>query len=220
METQGPKLSWARVKPCTTFVAFMHTRHRYFMLHKPYNMVSQFVSSHDVVLLTDINFEFPEGTHALGRHDNHSEGLLLLTTNKAITQKLFQGPVAHQRTYLMQVKNKVTEAALEKLRKGIPIQIKGGHYYTTMPAEVEVVDKPYELIHSTFNETEYVQRSWLLLKLFEGKYHQARKMVAGVGHKCSRLIRVAIEDLHLGDLQPGEVKELNEEDFFRLLRLE
>ena len=56
-------------------------------------MVSQFVSTHDVRLLCDLDFNFPEGTHAIGRLDNHSEGLLLLTTNKKITSLLFQGVV-------------------------------------------------------------------------------------------------------------------------------
>ena len=62
---------------------------RYFILYKPYNMVSQFISTHQVGLLTDIDFIFPEGTHAIGRLDKDSEGLLLLTTNKKITRLLF-----------------------------------------------------------------------------------------------------------------------------------
>lgn len=70
--------------------------HRYFLVNKPLNMVSQFVSSHDVRLLGDLNFNFPEGTHAIGRLDQNSEGLLLLTTNKKITKLLFQGTVPHK----------------------------------------------------------------------------------------------------------------------------
>jgi 23S rRNA pseudouridine2457 synthase len=78
--------------------------HRYFIVHKPPNMVSQFVSSHEVGLLGDLDFDFPEGTHAIGRLDSHSEGLLLLTTNKKVTRLLFQGEVPHERTYLVMVK--------------------------------------------------------------------------------------------------------------------
>src|SRR4029079_17980396 len=96
--------------------------HRYFIIHKPYNMVSQFVSSHEVGLLGDLDFIFPEGTHAIGRLDNHSEGLLILTTNKKVTRLLFQGETAHKRTYLVQVKNVVSEETLEKLRTGIRIR--------------------------------------------------------------------------------------------------
>jgi len=193
---------------------------RYFILNKPSNMVSQFISSHDVVLLTDIDFAFPEGTHAIGRLDNHSEGLLLLTTNKTITKKLFQGEVAHKRKYLVQVRNRVTNEAIEKLRSGVSIQIKGGGYYITIPCDVELVNNPSNFIHHTNNAVEYEPTSWLLMTLIEGKYHQVRKMVNAVGHKCKRLIRVAIEDITLGSLQPGEVKEMSEDEFFRLLKLD
>ena len=67
------------------------TAHRYFVVHKPINMVSQFISSHDVNLLGSLNFDFPEGTHAIGRLDNNSEGLLLLTTNKKSPSFYFKG---------------------------------------------------------------------------------------------------------------------------------
>jgi 23S rRNA pseudouridine2457 synthase len=183
-------------------------------------MVSQFISSDDVVLLGDLSFTFPDGTHAIGRLDNYSEGLLLLTTNKSITRKLFQGEVAHKRKYLVQVRHKVTNEAIEKLRSGVSIQIKGGGYYTTIPCEVDPVDNPYELLHETNTAIEYEPTSWLMMTLVEGKFHQVRKMVLAVGHKCKRLIRVAIEDVTLGNLQPGEVREMNEDEFFSLLKLE
>lgn len=57
-------------------------QHQYFLLNKPYGMVSQFISSHHVRLLGELDYNFPTGTHAIGRLDHHSEGLLLLTTNK------------------------------------------------------------------------------------------------------------------------------------------
>jgi len=82
-------------------------------------MVSQFISPDKVVLLSDINFNFPEGIHAIGRLDNHSEGLLILTTNKKVTKLLFESKIPHRRTYLVQVKNVVTEASIEQLKKGI-----------------------------------------------------------------------------------------------------
>ncbi|MEN9327055.1 MAG: hypothetical protein RI943_1495, partial [Bacteroidota bacterium] len=88
---------------------------RYFIIYKPVNMVSQFISTHQVKLLGDLNFDFPEGTHAIGRLDQHSEGLLLLTTNKKITKLLFQGTKPHTRTYLVQVKNKVSKETAKQL---------------------------------------------------------------------------------------------------------
>ena len=193
--------------------------HRYFILNKPYNMVSQFVSTHDVVLLGELDFDFPEGTHAIGRLDNHSEGLLLLTTNKKITRLLFQGEVPHTRTYLVQVKNKVTDENLQKLKQGIPIRVKGGEVYTTTPCEVSIVDQPENLFSSGYELREGVLQTWLRITLTEGKFHQVRKMVAAIHHRCKRLIRVSIEDIGLEDMQPGEVREMKEDIFFKKLHI-
>ena len=66
---------------------------------------------------------------------------------------------------------------------------------------------------------ENVVTTWLTITLTEGKFHQVRKMVAAVNHKCIRLIRIAIEDVQLDALQPGEVKEIEEAIFFRDLKL-
>lgn len=183
-------------------------------------MVSQFISTHSVNLLGDLDFSFPPGTHAIGRLDNHSEGLLLLTTNKKITRLLFQGKVPHTRTYLVQVKNRVSEESLEQLRTGIPIQIKGGGDYMTAACDVVIVPKPANLFSSGYELREDVPCTWLQITLTEGKFHQVRKMVAAIHHRCKRLIRVSIEGIELDNLQPGEVRELTEADFFKRLKLD
>jgi 23S rRNA pseudouridine2457 synthase len=194
--------------------------HHYFIINKPTNMVSQFVSSHQVGLLGDLDFEFPEGTHAIGRLDKDSEGLLILTTNKKVTKLLFQGTVPHKRTYLVLVKNKVSQETLRILREGVTIPVTGNSMYTTAACEVELIDKPELFLHSDPNVPAYIPVSWLLISLTEGKFHQVRKMVSAVGHKCKRLIRVAIEDLELETLESGGVKELVEEDFFKRLKID
>jgi 23S rRNA pseudouridine2457 synthase len=193
--------------------------HRYFLVNKPLNMVSQFVSSHDVRLLNDLNFNFPEGTHAIGRLDQNSEGLLLLTTNKKITKLLFQGPIPHQRTYLVQVKNEMSLETANKLAAGIEISAKTGTIYTTTPCIVNIVQKPIDLFEVGKPLHKNVITTWLTITLTEGKFHQVRKMVAAMNHKCIRLIRVSIEDIQIGNIQPGEVVEIAEETFFRKLKL-
>lgn len=193
--------------------------HRYFLVNKPFNMVSQFVSSHDVRLLGDLNFTFPEGTHAIGRLDQNSEGLLLLTTNKKITKLLFQGPIPHQRTYLVQVKNEVNLETAHQLAAGIEISAKTGTIFKTTPCEVKIVEKPIDLFEGGKAIHENVKTTWLTITLTEGKFHQVRKMVAAVNHKCIRLIRISIEAIQLGNLKPGEVIEINESEFFKKLRL-
>lgn len=183
-------------------------------------MVSQFIAQDKVRVLGELDFDWPEGTHAIGRLDNHSEGLLLLTTNKKITKLLFQSPVPHKRTYLVMVHRVVTPETAEQLSKGVVIKIKEGVDYTTTPCEVEITEPPAGLFKSGYNFNDRVPRSWLNITLTEGKYHQVRKMVQVVGHKCMRLIRTSIEDMQLGDLQPGCVREYSEEEFFRLLKLD
>ena len=182
-------------------------------------MVSQFVSPDNVGLLGDLDFEFPEGTHAIGRLDGHSEGLLILTTNKRVTNLLFQGEVPHKRTYVVNVAHHVSEETLQKLRTGIAIRIKGDVDYVTSPCEVDIVPRPEGLSKHANESWANVPNTWLKITLTEGKYHQIRKMVRTAGHRCKRLIRISIEDLELGDLVAGGVKEIEETEFFKLLKI-
>jgi 23S rRNA pseudouridine2457 synthase len=194
--------------------------HRYFIINKPVNMVSQFVSTHEVGLLGDLDFDFPPGTHAIGRLDSNSEGLLILTTNKRVTRLLFTGEVPHKRTYWVNVGHHVSEATLYLLRNGISIEVKAGARYVTAPCEVNIIPRP-AILSKHQNETwENVPNTWLEITLTEGKFHQIRKMVRTAGHRCKRLVRVSIEDLALGDLPPGKVREIKEGDFFNLLKIE
>ena len=196
----------------------IHT-HRYFIINKPCNMVSQFVSPHKVGLLGDLDYTFPEGTHAIGRLDNNSEGLLILTTNKKVTRLLFSSGAPHKRVYLVQINNLLSKENLVPLRNGVSIRIEGGGNYITPACEVEIITNPVT-IYSQFQSTkQYGQCTWLLISLYEGKYRQVRKMIAAVHHRCKRLIRVSIEDLILGELQPGGVQEIEEAEFFRKLHI-
>ena len=193
--------------------------HRYFIVYKPVNMVSQFVSTHEVNLLHQLDYVFPEGTHAIGRLDQNSEGLLLLTTNKKITKLLFQGPLPHNRTYLVQVKNIVSPTTVEQLAGGIEISATHGQSFKTTPCLVKKIESPLNLTEVEKPLHKNAENSWLEITLTEGRFHQVRKMVAAVNHKCIRLIRTSIEDIHIGSMQPGEVIEFTENDFFRLLKL-
>ena len=193
--------------------------HRYFLLNKPMNMVSQFVSTHQVQLLSNINFDFPEGTHAIGRLDQMSEGLLLLTTNKKVTKLLFQGTRPHVRTYLVQVKNKVSQATIENLQNGVVISAPNGSSYNTAPCKVDIVEPPINLWDNGIQLHENQQSDWLRIELTEGKYHQVRKMVATMHHRCIRLVRWSIEDLTVESITPSEVKEVSEDYFFKALNL-
>ena len=181
-------------------------------------MVSQFISSHDVTLLGDLDFDFPDGTHAIGRLDRDSEGLLLLTTDKTVTRKLFLSPQPHTRTYLVLVQNIVTAQTLKKLREGIPLTIKNGKTYIAKPVSSEIINEPGKLYPHAADPREIYPHSWLLITLTEGKFHQVRKMVLAVKHRCLRLIRLRISNIELGNMKPGEVKEIQENLFYDLLK--
>ena len=183
-------------------------------------MVSQFISSHDVRLLGDLDFEFPEGTHAIGRLDNHSEGLLLLTTNKKVTRLLFDPKKKHERSYLVMVNNIVTPELLEQLRTCVTIPVKEGEEYTAVPTSIEIVEDVNDVYRHMDDVRQQYAHTWLLMTLTEGKFHQVRKMVQAINRRCQRLVRVSIGNLKLGDLEPGAVKEMNENEFFELIGIE
>jgi 23S rRNA pseudouridine2457 synthase len=182
-------------------------------------MVSQFISSHSVELLGDLDFKFPEGIHAVGRLDNHSEGLLILTTNKKITRLLFLGDTPHKRTYLVQVNNKLSNESLYLLQTGVSIRIKEGKQYITPPCEVSIIDNPEKIYPFSINSSAYGPHTWLMITFTEGKFHQVRKMMGAIHHRCKRLIRISIEDLLLGALPPGGVQEIEENIFFKILKI-
>lgn len=194
--------------------------HRYFIIYKPYKMVSQFISPDKVRLLGDLDFDFPEGTHAIGRLDNNSEGLLILTTNKRVTKLLFESEVPHERTYMVQVQYHVEEPALKQLRDGLAISATDGQDYITHPCKVDISPEPPFLAPRDYKMSTHITYTWLRMTLTEGKFHQVRKMVAAVRHRCIRLIRTSIEDLELADMKPGEVRELDEDTFFEKLKID
>lgn len=180
-------------------------------------MVSQFISSHSVRLLGDMNFNFPEGTHAIGRLDAPSEGLLILTTDKTVTRKLFLAKQAHTRSYLVMVQHKMTEEAFLQLQQGVNIPINDTDYYLAKPYSVKIITDPTALYKYATDPRELYPHTWLLITLTEGKFRQVRKMVLSVKHRCLRLIRLSISNVLLGDIAPGEVKELTKEEFYKLL---
>jgi 23S rRNA pseudouridine2457 synthase len=182
-------------------------------------MISQFVSPYKQTLLGDLDYKFPEGTQAVGRLDEDSEGLLILTTDKSLTKRLLHPERKHKRKYIVQVERKVEEEAVQKLSSGIEILIKKKGTYLTLPCDVTIIDKPSDLPPRAHTFKEFLPHSWLEFVLTEGKNRQIRKMCSAVRHDCKRLIRTHIENLSLGDLKPGEVKEIGQDELFELLLL-
>ena len=117
----------------------------------------------------------------------------------------------HWRSYWVEVEGNPSPFAMSKLEKGVEINLKGT-IHRTAPAKVKKIH-PQPIIaerNPPVNYLKHPERTWIEIKLREGKNRQVRKMTALVGHPTLRLIRVAIEGLQLGELQPGEFLELSE----------
>ncbi|MDQ3046537.1 MAG: pseudouridine synthase [Bacteroidota bacterium] len=192
----------------------------YYIIYKPYKMISQFTSSHKKKkCLGELGFPFPKDVYPVGRLDENSEGLLILTNDKSLNFKLLNPEFEHKRIYLVQLQGLITDEALKQLEAGVTIALDAGPYLTR-PCKVKQVKKPENLPPRGHPISDRLPTSWIELTLTEGKFHQVRKMTAGVGFPCIRLIRIAIEDIRIEQMQPGEIRELKKEAVYKRLRLE
>lgn len=194
--------------------------HSYFIIYKPYKMVSQFVSPHKLRLLCDLDYSFPEGTNAVGRLDNDSEGLLILTNDKSLVGKLMHPDRKRAKRYVVQVEKVVSEEKLNQLRNGVDILVKGRGEYRTKDCEVNIIEKPSYLPPRGHSFRDDLPQTWLEFVLKEGKNRQIRKMCSAVRHDCKRLIRTHIENVNIIGMQPGEVREVAREELFAQLNLD
>lgn len=172
-------------------------------MFKPYGVLSKFTDAAGRTTLAD--FGLPPDVYAAGRLDRDSEGLLLLTDDSALAHRLTTPRYRHPRTYLAQVERVPTPEALQTLRDGVTIQGR-----RTLPAQVELLadepDLPPRPVPIRYRKN--VPTAWLRLVLYEGRNRQVRRMTAAVGHPTLRLVRVGIGPLRLGNLQPGQWRDL------------
>ncbi len=191
----------------------------YYIIYKPYKFISQFTSSHPKKkCLGEMGFEFPKNVYPVGRLDENSEGLLILTNDKSLNYKLLKPEFEHKRIYLVQLQGIITAEALKQLEAGISIALDAGSYITK-PCKAKCVPQPKNLPPRAHSVRESLPTSWIELTLTEGKYHQVRKMAAGVGFPCVRLIRIAIEEIRLENMQPGDVRELKRDAVYKKLHI-
>ena len=184
--------------------------HQHFALYKPYGVLSQFGSNakHEQKkqFLGDF-YDFPEGTMPIGRLDEDSEGLLLLTTDGKVSDNICKG--LYDKEYYAQVDGLITDEAIEQLQNSVEIGFKGIKY-DTMPCEVKRLDITpiFPDRKRKIRDARHGATSWISIIINEGKFRQVRKMTSAVGFPTLRLVRVRIGPIHLEALQPGEVIEL------------
>jgi 23S rRNA pseudouridine2457 synthase len=152
-------------------------------------------------------YNFPEGTMAIGRLDEDSEGLLLLTTDGMMSELVRSKTV--EKEYYAQVDGVIDEQAIEKLKKGVEIGFKGIRYTTKM-CEAKIILQLPDYIGEgrRIRDKRHGPTSWVSITLNEGKFRQVRKMTAAVGFPTLRLVRIRVGNIHLQNLKAGEVLEV------------
>jgi 23S rRNA pseudouridine2457 synthase len=192
---------------------------KYFVVHKPFNVLSQFTSNDDRKTLKDF-FEVPANVYPVGRLDYDSEGLLLLTDDRSLNDYLLNPMNNHEREYWVQVEGIVTQKAIDELQQGVSISINGKPYLTKKCVAATMQPGGIEERYPPVRFRKSIPESWLKLILTEGKNRQVRKMTAKTGFPTLRLIRYRIEKITIDHLRPGEMKTLSHRELYNLLQIQ
>jgi 23S rRNA pseudouridine2457 synthase len=186
--------------------------HQYYIIYKPFNVLSQFTSQEGKQTLKDY-FNVPRNVYPVGRLDYDSEGLLILTNDRKLTDALLNPLFAHEREYWIQVEGEIDQAAIQTLVQGVTITVDGKSYKTkTCKAEKFSVSPEVGERTPPIRARKNIPTSWIRLILTEGKNRQARKMTAKAGFPTLRLIRYRIEKVTIEGLCPGEMRMISREE--------
>lgn len=197
----------------------MDNSHNYYIIFKPYGVLSQFSrpEPHHKTL-ADLGFKFPTDVYPVGRLDQDSEGLLILTNDKKLNHQLLNPRFAHSRAYAVQVDGQMSAEGIKVLDSGVGIKV-GKSTHKTLPANAKLMPGGFGLPDRDppVRYRKAIPTSWLELTLVEGKNRQVRKMCAKVGFPVLRLVRTRIEKLTLAEMNSGEVKEFDGKQLKALL---
>ena len=154
-------------------------------------------------------FDFPAGTMAIGRLDEDSEGLLLLTTDGKMSDFVTSKKV--DKEYYVQVDGIINQEAINQIKNGVEIGFEGKKYITK-PCEASMLNKipNFGLRGKKIRDERHGPTSWATITVNEGKFRQIRKMSAAVGFPTLRLVRIRIGTVFLNDLKAGEVIEVKD----------
>ncbi|GMU54860.1 MAG: pseudouridine synthase [Candidatus Xenobia bacterium] len=174
---------------------------RYLAFHKPYGVMCRFTDPHGRPTLKQF-VDVPR-VYPLGRLDLDSEGLLLLSDDARFQNRLLR-PGSHWKTYRAQVERIPGPAELRRLETGVELDGR-----LTLPAKARLLEgfePPERSVPIRYRKN--VPTAWIELSLTEGRNRQVRRMTAAVGHPTLRLIRVRVGEVELGDLAPGQWRDL------------
>jgi 23S rRNA pseudouridine2457 synthase len=179
----------------------------YLAFYKPYGVLSQFTSDNPEETLA--KFNLPKDVYACGRLDKDSEGLLLLTNDGALIERMLNPKNEKEKTYWAQVEKVPGTLDLERLRAGVLIGD-----YQTKPCKVKILDPQPDIPARVppIRKRKSIPTCWIEIILTEGKNRQVRKMTAAIGFPTLRLIRKKIGKMTLEGLCEGEFREIGRED--------
>jgi len=184
--------------------------HNHYKIYKPVGYLSQFVNNQNrrknKKLLGELA-DFPKNTMAIGRLDENSEGLLLLTTDGKVSEYIRSKNV--EKEYYVEVDGIIGLTHIDQLIEGVSIKNNGNVFHakalnSRLLEKKEFTNVPYRKVRSD----RHGPTSWLSVTLTEGKFRQVRKMTAAVGYPTLRLVRVRIGDFTIEHMKIGEVIEL------------
>lgn len=183
--------------------------HSYYKIYKPYGCLSQFVNHQNKrknkKLLSDI-YELSETLMAVGRLDEKSEGLLLLTTDGRFSHAITSSPV--EKEYHVMVDGIISEELISELETGVEISA-AGKAYITKSCKAEILEDVSHIFPRFVRDEKHGPTSWLSITITEGKFRQVRQMTAKIGFPTLRLVRVRIGDYKLEAMQPSDILPIN-----------
>lgn len=192
----------------------MTEKHRHFIIFKPFGYLSQFINNQskrtNKKLLGELH-PFPLETMAIGRLDETSEGLLLLTTDGKMSEFIRSSKI--EKEYYVQVDGIITNDAVEQLKNGVEIGFEGAKYQTK-PCKASLIKNipNFPKRSKKIRAERHGPTSWVSITLREGKFRQVRKMTAAVGFPTLRLVRVRIGNITVEKIEDATVIEVEKFD--------
>lgn len=177
----------------------------YYIFNKPRGITTTLSPNADEKGILDV-VNFPERVFPIGRLDKETTGLLILTNDGRLSNYLIHPRYEHQKEYLVEVYGKIEDEALDRMRRGVKIELKENSR-NPLPK-----DAPPKMYRTKPCLIERLSSAKFHIVLEEGKNRQIRRMVSAVNHDVKKLKRIRIENIKLGDLQEGQYREMTAQE--------